>query len=369
MLGLQPILLGELEASHAISLEGVGMVATAEIFALGVGVALSDALLSVSRLKAITAIAAAVAAVGDFATRFAIGDGQFVALRAVAGLAEGVLLWAATSVVVRSANPERLAAIFLALSTAAQAMVAALLAGVIVPRAGWQGGFGVLAALSGLCAVLAIGLPPRLAPLQTPGAEKLRWTIARLLPLAIAFLQLAALVSLFAYLEPLAKSVGLDDRGARFVTSEVLVLQVLGGIAATWAIQRFRPVSTLATGTAVLAALAVGIHVLPAGATGPFTLLCAVLGFTWLFLLPFQVALAFRADAKGRVAILVPSAQLVGSALGPLAASAVVTEDDPHAVPLVSLAFALLAGVLVIAVWRLRVDGGVEAVAAVKETG
>src|SRR6516165_4408575 len=85
MLGLQPILLGELEAQHAISLEGVGMVATAEILALGVGVALSDALLSVSRLRPITAIAAVVAAVVDVATRSAVGDGQFVALRAVCG--------------------------------------------------------------------------------------------------------------------------------------------------------------------------------------------------------------------------------------------------------------------------------------------
>src|SRR5262249_8140230 len=131
----------------------------------------------------------------------------------------------------------------------------------------------------------------------------------------------------------------------------------------------FRPVSTLGTGTAVLVALAVGINVLPAGAAWPFTILCAVLGFTWLFLLPFQVALAFRADSKGRVAMLIPSAQLVGSALGPLAASAVVTEAAPHAVPLVRLLFALLAGALVSAVWRLRVDSGVEAPAAVKETG
>jgi predicted MFS family arabinose efflux permease len=368
MLGLQPILLEELEASHSISLEGVGMVATAEIFALGVGVALSDALLSVSRLKLIAAIAAALAAVVNFATRHATGDGQFVALRAAAGLAEGVLVWTATSVVVRSVNPEQLAALFLAVSTAAQAVVAALLWIAVVPRGGWQGGFGLLAALSGLCAVFASGLPQGLAPLQSPGAEKLRWNVARLLPLGIAFLQLAALVSLFAYLEPLAKAVG-HGSGAGFVTWEVLMFQVLGGVAATRAIQRFRPVSTLGTGTAVLAALAVGIRVLPAGATASFTLLCAILGFTWLFLLPFQVALAFRADAKGRVAMLVPSAQLIGSALGPLAASAVVTEDDPHAVPLVSLAFALLAGALVIAVWRLRVDGGVEALAAVKETG
>jgi len=38
MLGLQPILLGELAERQVITLEGLGMVATVEIFALGVGV-------------------------------------------------------------------------------------------------------------------------------------------------------------------------------------------------------------------------------------------------------------------------------------------------------------------------------------------
>ncbi len=356
MLGLQPILLGELAERQVITLEGLGMVATVEIFALGVGVALSEALLPVSRHRLITALAAAAAAAVDVATLRAAGDGPFAAIRSAGGLAEGVLLWAATSVVVRSANSEKLAALFLAVSTAAQAAVATLLAGVVVPRAGWQGGFGVLAALTGACAVLAVWLPPTLAPLHAAGGEKLRWTVGRVLPPAIAFLQLAALVSLFAYLEPLAQSVGGGARSASLVTSEVLLFQVLGGFAATWAIQRFAAVATLGVGGAVLAAVALGVRLLPEGAAWPFLLLCAAWGFTWLFLLPFQVALAFRADAKGRVAMLIPSAQLVGSAVGPLVASVTVSDDNARAVPLVSLGFALGAAVLVLAGRRLWVQ-------------
>jgi DHA1 family inner membrane transport protein len=353
MLGLQPILLGELVDRHFISLEGVGIVAMGEILALGVGVALSDALLPVSRHTLITMIAAVVAAVGDIATLYATSDRGFVVLRAASGLAEGVLLWAATSVIVRSASPERLAAIFMVVQTVAQAGVAALLAGVVVPRASWQGGFEVLAALTGLCAIFATWLPPRLAPLQTHAAKKLRWTVPRVLPLVIALLQMAALGSLWAYLELLGQAVGLDAHDAQFVTSEVLVMQVAGGIAATWSVRRFAVVPTLGVGSVVLAALAGGIHLLPVGAVSSYTLLCAVFGFTWLFLMPFHVALAFRADAKGRVAMLIPAAQLVGSAVGPLVASLTVSGDDVHTVPLVSLGFALGAAGLVLAGRRL----------------
>jgi MFS transporter, DHA1 family, inner membrane transport protein len=353
MLGLQPILLGELVDRHFITLEGVGIVAMGEILALGVGVALSDALLPISRHRLITMIAALVAAVLDIATLRAASDRGFVAVRVASGLTEGVLLWAATSVIVRSASPERLAAIFMVVQTVAQAGVAALLAAVVVPRVSWQGGFEVLAALTGLCAIIAAWLPPSLAPLQTHAAEKLRWTASCVVPLVIAFLQMAALGSLWAYLEPLGKAAGLDARGAQFMTSVVLVMQVIGGIAATGSVRRFAVVPTLGIGSAVLTAVSGGIHFLPSGAESAFTLLCAVFGFAWLFLMPFQIALAFRADAKGRVALLIPAAQLVGSAIGPLVASLTVTEDDAHTVPLVSLGFALAAALLITAGRRL----------------
>jgi hypothetical protein len=46
MLGLRPILLGERVAKEIITLEGVGLVDMGEIIALGLGVVLGDALLT-----------------------------------------------------------------------------------------------------------------------------------------------------------------------------------------------------------------------------------------------------------------------------------------------------------------------------------
>jgi MFS family permease len=355
VLGLQPLLLGEMEETKAISGEGVGMVAMCEIFALGLGVALADALLPISRHKLVAMVAALVAAIADVATPYVAGDAGFAAVRAADGLAEGVLLWTATSVIVRSASPERVAAVFLVVQTVVQAGVAALLAWLVIPQASWQGGFKLLAALMALCIVLAVWLPPRLVPLQTHDAEKLRWTLSRVVPLGVAFLQLAALVSLWAYVELLGKAAGLNAGDARFIPTEVLVMQVLGGLAATWAVRHFPTAPTLAAGSVVLAAVAAGIYFLPNGSARAFTLLCGVFGFAWLFLLPFHVSLAFRADAKGRVAVLVPAAQLIGSAAGPFAASLTLNGNDAGTVPLVSLSFAAGAAFLVTAGRRLWV--------------
>jgi NADP-dependent 3-hydroxy acid dehydrogenase YdfG len=349
MLGLQPILLGELVDKHLITMEGVGLVAMGEIVALGLGVALGDALLPVSRYRLIAVAAALLATVFDAATLFATNDGEFLAIRALAGVTTGVMLWTATAIIVRTRTPDRLAAIFMTVQTVTQMGVAMLLARFAVPHGGWQGGFQVLAAIVLFTALPALWLPRRLTPLApvSGNVEKVTWSMARLLPLAIAFLQMAALGSLWAYLEPVALRVGFDAQGAQSLVSDVLFMQVLGGVTAVWLIRRFHVVFTLGLGSAVLAAVAGSIYLLPAGATSKFSLLCAVFGFTWLFLTPFHIGLALRADGRGRVAMLIPAAQLVGSAFGPLVASFVVGTGNAGPVPLVSLCFAFGAMIVV----------------------
>lgn len=89
------------------------------------------------------------------------------------------------------------------------------------------------------------------------------------------------------------------------------------------------------------------MHGLPPGATLHFALLCAAFGFAWMFLMPFHVSLAFRL-VRGRVAMLIPAIQLLGSAFGPLVASFVLTGDDAASVLTVSLSFAVAAVALLV---------------------
>ena len=349
MVGIQPILLGELVDAKQVSLEGVGIVAMAEIVTLGLGVVLGDALLPWSRLRLITIVAALLAAGLDLLTLLATGDGAMTAVRAATGLAEGVLIWAATGVVVRTANPPRVAGIFFVAQTLAQAALGALLANAVIPRSGWQGGFVSLAVLTLLPCMLAFAQPARLAPLAPPTVSGFRWSMATLLPLAVVFLQLATLGSFWAYLEPLGKAAGFDARGAQTLIAAVLAMQVVGGSVASFAVRRLAVLPTLVACSAVLAATTTTLHQLPAGSTLNFALGCALFGFVWLFMLPFHIGLAFRADASGRLAGLVPAAQLLGSAFGPLTASFIVDGENAAAVPLLSAGFALVAAALVLA--------------------
>jgi DHA1 family inner membrane transport protein len=348
MVGVQPILLGELVEARQVSLEGVGIVAMAEIIMLGLGVVLGDALLPGARLRLITIVAALCAAGLDLLTLQATGDGAMTGVRAAAGLAEGVLIWGTTGVVVRTANPARVGGIFFVAQTLAQALLGAVLANAIIPRWGWQGGFAALGLLALVPCLLAFLQPARLLPLAPPAVSGFRWSAATLLPLAVIFLQLATLGSFWAYLEPLGKAAGFDARAAQTLIAAVLAMQVVGGSVAALAVRRLTVVPTLVACSVLLAAVTTTIHQLPGGSTRDFALACALFGFVWLFMLPFHIGLAFRADPSGRLAGLVPAAQLLGSAFGPLTASFIIEGDNAGAVPLLSAGFAMAAAALLL---------------------
>lgn len=348
MVGVQPILLGALVEAGHVSLEGVGIVAMAEIIMLGLGVVLGDTLLPVERLRPITILAALCAAALDLLTLQAVGDGGMAAVRAGAGLAEGVLIWGTTGVIVRTAQPARIGGVFFVLQTIAQALLGLALANAIIPRWGWPGGFVALGLLALLPCLLAFVQPARLSPLAPPTVSGFRWSATTLRPLAVVFLQLAALGAFWAYIEPLGQAVGLNAQAAQSLVAAVLVMQVIGGSVAAVAVRRLPLVPALVCCSMALAAVTATVHQLPAGGVRTFSIACAVFGFVWLFMLPFHIGLAFRADPSGRLAGLVPAAQLLGSAFGPLTASFVVEGNDASAVPLLSVAFALAAAGLVL---------------------
>lgn len=340
VLGLQPILLGELLNARRVSLEGVGLVAMAEIVAVGLGVLAGDLAQPLSRLRSVAVLAALASGALDVCTLRIEGDVEFALIRAAAGLAEGLLVWVATAVIVRCAKPDRVAGIFFVVQTAAQALLGLLLARLVIPAFGWSGAFMVLAGLMAPVVVIALFLPGQLAALVPPALSGFVWSARTALPLLAVFLQLATLGSLWAYVEPLGKDAGLPAQAVETLIAICLGVQVLGGSCGSALVRKLRTPTTLLLGSGVLGVVALSVAGTAAGHTMEFAVLCGVFSFTWLFITPFQMRLAFDADGSGRIASLVPAAQVFGIAFGPLAASFVVEGEQARSVPLVSAAFA-----------------------------
>jgi DHA1 family inner membrane transport protein len=335
MLGLQPLLLGHLVEQQRVSLDGVGLVAMGEILALGVGVILAGKFYSLRRLHLVAVLSCLVLAALNLLTLAVRGDLACLAIRIAAGLAEASLFWITTAVMVRARQPDRLAGVFLTAQTLAQAAVAFILAKVSLQFLGWGEGFVALAVASLLLLLVVRYLPKQVGThtdAVTPSVVSLRGFWGLLVP----FAHLSAVGTLWAYLEPLGKAAGIATEDADVLVALVLIMQIVGGSVASIAVRRWRVAPAIVASAVVFAAIGLALHGLPYHSVFAFTALCGLFGFVWLFQMPFHYRLAFDIDPSGRVAMLVPAAQLLGSGFGPLAASFGVHGDDVQHIPLIA---------------------------------
>jgi MFS transporter, DHA1 family, inner membrane transport protein len=348
MLGLQPALLGSLIEQQRISLQGIGIVAMGEILSLGIGVVLAEKLLPLHHLRPVAIIGSVLLVTVNVLTLAVHGDIACFIMRVAAGLLEACLFWITTIVIVRSAAPDRLAGIFLTVQTLTQALVALALARLPLHFLGWQAGFILLAAICAVPLLIVTRLPRQVGTHSDailPSLVSLRGFFTLLIP----FAHLSAMGTLWAYMEPLSKHAGIVDSNADALVALVLLMEVVGGSAAAMAVRHWRVGPVLVLSALTVSLIGLAIHRLPSADPWPFAALCAVFGFLWLFQMPFHVRLAFEIDPRGRVALLVPPAQLLGSGFGPLAASLSVQGEEVQRIPLIAAGFS----VCVIVAWLL----------------
>jgi hypothetical protein len=348
--GLQPVILGGLAAEGRLTVGEIGLAATGELLALGAACGLAAAFLKATNLRTKLLVACLGHALCNLATLW-VSDGALIGVRTVTGLFAGVMLWSTVGMISRSARPEWQAGVFVTVQTLAQLLLAWLLPRTVMPSFGVDGALAALAVIS-LTAALALVAAPKAYP-PLPKAEEgggamrpLAWA-----GLAAVFLYMAFIVAIWVYLEPLAASVGLQPGQAHDAVAAALAMQVLGGLAATLVGERLK-LGPVLIGVA-LANLALLAALSQAHDGTLFIGLVAVFGFLWLFVLPFHTVLLIRIDPSRRAAMQLGTAQLLGSAGGPLAASLLVGDANaPGAMALAAacliLALALIAGILAV---------------------
>ena len=328
MCGVQPVLLGTLVIEGRLTAAGLGWTTTAEFLTLGIGIMVAGAWFRPTHLRSRAALAALIVAMADTAIVTESGW-EIIANRAIAGLAEGVLVWLAGCMIARSATPARWAAVFLTMQNVSQFAFAAILPATVMERFGANGGFVALAMTALLALVLAPVVPASFVEL--PAAKRTstgsaHHSLSAMASLVSVFLIAAFSIGLFVYIAPLATQAHLDAKTMGFAVSAVLAASTAGsGIAAVLAKKmHYFPIFVvcLFVNAAVLAIFAV----MPGALV--FIAASAVFGFFWLFFLPFQVLLVIESDPTRRIAVVTPGAQLLGGASGPLLCSFFVTDAD-----------------------------------------
>lgn len=342
--GLQPQLLGAMAVEGRLSAGALGDVATAELLAMGVAAGAAGAALPATRLRRIAAVTLFVLAALDLVTGRATGH-TILFVRALAGLAEGVLVWLAIGMIVRTARPARWAGLYLMVQTGAQFALSVALGVWVMPGGGSGGGFAALGVVSLIALATLPWLPARFDALDVPaGAGAMRLPARGWLALASIALWLAFVVAVWVYAEPLGLQHGLSHRQVGTVAPLSLAMQMIGAGAAALLAGRLRVVPVLVACAAADGVLLAAMGAPPSPAI--FVAATAVFGFLWLFAMPFQLPVVIAADPSRRAAELAGGAQLVGASLGPFVAAKLVSDADVDGV--LWFGAAALAGALLL---------------------
>ncbi|HEX5262526.1 MAG TPA: hypothetical protein VFW13_03310 [Phenylobacterium sp.] len=341
--GLLGLLLSTLADEHRLAASGIGLAAMLEALSTGLVTGLAGAVLKPRRLRLVAAVASVALIAINLATLRTSGGG-ILAIRALAGLPEGLLLWIAIGFIARTQTPERWAAVLFTGMGITQLGAATLLTAYILPRFGANGGYVMLACAAALGLPLTALIPRALADLPTTegggGAPPPKGWIALFATLCYA----APIAAVAVYVVPFAHEAGLSTGVGRTAISVGLACQILGGALATVLAGRVRYITIfwfcaaalLATWTTYAVSAPAALFVGMAGLGG----LCGGLGG------PFLVPMTIEVDPTRRTAMQSGAVQLLAGAFGPLLAAMVVGERETHGVIVLSAAL-LLVGLAV----------------------
>lgn len=349
--GVQPLVLGDLVLAHRLSASGLGGAMAVEFLALSLTVGAAGAKLPPRHLRWRGIISSAMLLLANIATAHLDGTGIILS-RAVAGIAEGLMLSVVTLVVVRSSAPARWAGVLFVTQGLCQLLFAAAIPVFFLPRYGANGSFYGLAATAALALVASPGLLDRFAPVQADARDE-DVVVAKLsgeakISLLSVFLIFAFFQGFFAYMAALAEQAGLSAGQVASTVSIAVATSIAGSAFATIVPKRIPYFAIFLASLPVCAATLAILDMLP-GAT-VFIGTVALYGFFWGVLMPYQIAFVVEADPTRRAALIAPGVQGLGCAAGPLLCSFVVTDHDARgalvmAGACLAIAFAIAAAV------------------------
>ncbi len=348
---LQPILLGSMLDAGRISVTQIGQSATAELAGMALATTAAAFRLAPVELRRRALMALALMLVANLATPALYGVAVLGA-RFANGLGTGLLFWMLVGLIGRSASPARLFAIYVTVQATGALLLSMLLSSVVVPRFGPWGGYAALGLID--LALLALAAPriPSSYPVSDSQVGGLPPT-AGLFGLAAVGCLVGGMMALWVYALPLFRALGHSDGVAHSAISVSIACQIAGGLASSLLSERMRPLVACIVGPllCILGILAV------LGIRGDLALYAAmaVYGFCWMGVPPFQMPLLIRLDPSLRTVLLIGSAQMLGLALSPVLASAVIRGQGVIAAAWVAIAFLLVSvASLLIAVFTAR---------------
>lgn len=299
------------------------------------------------RWRPVIALSVASAAALNLACVEATQYWQFLALRCGAGFATGAMLAFPYAAFAASRNPDRLFSIALAVQVAVAAVTLAA-ASWLMGTFGFQAVFALTALLTALPLAFIKGCPDR-----SPGVSdaeqpaKVGTDLGVTLALAAIALFMMALTGVWAFVESIADGRSSQSQLVGAVLASTLLFSFFGALAPALLGASHHQRLPIPGAYCVLALAVAGLGV--PGTAIIFAVSMVLYQFFFSFVMPLQAAWVAEADTLGRNAVLVPVAQGVGAALGPLSAGLIAGQFGSQAIIYLSLLLLICSYACVVA--------------------
>lgn len=325
-LGMLPVFAGGIVTAHGWGDRDLGWLASADMAGSAIACLFVMRRVAAMRWRRAAWISLAAVVAANLLSVQANAFAELMALRVLAGSANGVLLAIVYTGLCHSAVPDRSFGFYTFGQLATQAGLLALLPG-------WISGQGIavvfylLAAASAASALLVFGIPDRMvaaAAAPAPAAEtasQRRPAVLGLVAQAVYFLAPAAL---WSYFEAFGRGLGLDPA----TIGGALGASALAGIAGTLVViacgARCPRLPCMTLGTTV--SVAAVACLLADGSFALYATAACLFNFAWNYTFPYQMGVLAANDRDGSVAVASLICQLVALAAGPALAALLLSD-------------------------------------------
>lgn len=264
------------------------------------------------------------------ASFLAAGPAIYVALYALLGAVMGLLGAPAFAMLGDTADPVRSYAISVVVGSLLGALTATPISAIVIPAAGVDGAFQVLAAFTATGALMCVWLPARGRPPPTeagPNPADVSLRASSRLPVGIALLALAAfnfgVMALWFFLERLGVSKGVDEVAIGLVLSICSLTAIVSSVLVAAIGRRATSFSYVLAGAGLCA---IGYLSLFAPGQLIFSMSCVVFSLGAGVAGPGFMALIREIDTTNRLFVAVPAATSLGAIVGTSAAGPVIVQ-------------------------------------------
>lgn len=343
---MSPFIVAGLIDGLALSERDAGIVASVELFALAATAISIAPLLPRFSYRRAGLSAVVLTLIAQAASIAANGWASLVLLRGLAGVGEGALYAMSLSIVASHCkNPEKVFGCFqLVWAIGSVALFSA--GGVVTAAFAHQGIFTLIAGITLLFSPLLFLIPDIRAVKGEQSASIASAPLLGVLLLAAIVLYIAVSAGLFAFSGPMGERVGLDTSEVGYILT-ISTLVGLGGAGAATAVNirwgRAIPISAFCF-SYVLVVLTLCLWKNP----WAYSVAVIVSAVLYYFSLPYLFGLAAALDQSGRWAAAAGSANLLGFAVGPIFAGAVIAASG-------YASLAVLCVAMIVAAWALAI--------------